>query len=64
MQTYPPVGLESNPGNVVTPYKGKAIPVKGFFAFAEISWNSKLKSSVGYSYEKKLTIQIFSRQML
>ncbi|MDQ3022289.1 MAG: hypothetical protein M3R36_17220 [Bacteroidota bacterium] len=48
----PDVGLESNPGDTLTPYKGKAIPVHGFFAFAEILWNSKFKSSIGYSYEK------------
>ena len=48
----PDVGLESNPGDTLNPYKGKAIPVHGFFAFAEILWNRNFKSSIGYSYEK------------
>lgn len=48
----PDVGLESNPGDTLNPYNGKAIPVHGFFAFTEILWSSKLKSSIGYSYEK------------
>ncbi len=45
----PDVALESNPGNSLTPAKGKALPVWGFFSFAEIEWTQKLKSSVGYS---------------
>ncbi|HMS65676.1 MAG TPA: DcaP family trimeric outer membrane transporter [Ignavibacteria bacterium] len=48
----PDVGLESNSADINTPYIGKAIPIHGFFAFAEILWNSKMKSSLGYSYEK------------
>jgi hypothetical protein len=29
--------------------KGKALPLWGFFSFAEIKWSEKLQSSVGYS---------------
>ena len=45
----PDIGLQSNSGSTVTPAKGKALPVWGFFSFAEIKWNEKLLSSVGYS---------------
>jgi hypothetical protein len=46
------IGLQSNPGNPSQPFKGKALPVFGFFSFAEISWSRTLQSSVGYSLEK------------
>jgi hypothetical protein len=45
----PDVALESNPENVLSPVKGKALPIWGFFSFAEIKWSEKVKSSVGYS---------------
>jgi hypothetical protein len=45
----PDVGLKSQPGNLLQPYQGVALPVWGFFSFAEIKWNEKLESSVGYS---------------
>jgi hypothetical protein len=45
----PDIGLEANPGNSLTPVKGKALPAWGFFSFAEIEWTQKLKSSLGYS---------------
>ena len=45
------VALESQPGNTVQPLQGKALPVWGFFSFAEITWNNKLRSSIGYSME-------------
>ena len=45
----PDVALETNPENLVTPVKGKALPVWGFLSFAEVEWFSKLKSSIGYS---------------
>jgi len=45
----PDVALQSNPGNTVTPAKGKALPAWGFFAFTEVEWTPKLKSSIGYS---------------
>ena len=43
------VALERNPGNTSQPYTGKALPVWGFFSFAEINWNKLFRSSVGYS---------------
>jgi hypothetical protein len=45
----PDVALQSNPGNVFKPVNGKALPVWGFFSFAEIKWSEKVQSSVGYS---------------
>ena len=45
----PDVALESNPGNTVTPAKGKALPAWGFLSFVEVEWSQKLKSSLGYS---------------
>ncbi|MHA4843606.1 DcaP family trimeric outer membrane transporter [Flavitalea antarctica] len=45
----PDVALESNPSDPVTPAKGKALPVLGFFSFVEYKWSKKLHSSVGYS---------------
>jgi DcaP outer membrane protein len=45
----PDIALESDPGNSLTPVKGKALPAWGFLTFAEVEWTSKLKSSVGYS---------------
>lgn len=44
----PDVGLESSPGNS-SPAKGKALPVWGFFSFAEMEWTPVVKSSLGYS---------------
>ncbi|MGO8056105.1 hypothetical protein, partial [Rhizobium leguminosarum] len=45
------IGLQSQPGNVLQPLQGKALPVWGFFSFAEITWNKKLRTAVGYSME-------------
>jgi hypothetical protein len=45
----PDVALETNSGNAMAPVKGKALPVWGFFSFAEVEWAQKLKSSLGYS---------------
>jgi len=45
----PDIGLASQPENPVQPFKGAALPAFGFFSFAEIKWNPKLESSVGYS---------------
>lgn len=45
----PDVALQSNPGNSVSPVKGKALPVWGFLGFVEVEWTEKLKSSIGYS---------------
>jgi hypothetical protein len=45
----PDIALQSNPGNSLTPVKGKALPAWGFLSFAEVEWTPKLKSSIGYS---------------
>ncbi len=43
------VGVESNPGDLVTPVKGKALPVVGAVAFYDRTWNDKMTSTIGYS---------------
>ena len=45
----PDVALGSNPGNSLSPVKGKALPAWGFLSFVEVEWTKKLKSSIGYS---------------
>lgn len=45
------VGTKENPGNTVTPYTGKALPVLGITAFVDHNWNEKFSSSLGYSSE-------------
>jgi hypothetical protein len=46
------VGVENNPGNVITPVKGKALPVLGLVAFLDHVWNDRFGSTVGYSMVK------------
>jgi hypothetical protein len=43
------VGIETNPGNPVTPIVGKALPILGIVAFLDLNWNAKWTSTVGYS---------------
>ena len=43
------VGIVSNPGNTVSPIKGKAIPLTGTVAFVDHNWNDHWSSAVGYS---------------
>jgi hypothetical protein len=43
------VGIEQNVGNAVTPIVGEALPVQGFVAFYDHTWNDRFTSSVGYS---------------
>ena len=45
----PDIALQSAPGNALVPINGKALPIWGFFSFAEIKWSEKLQSSVGFS---------------
>ena len=45
----PDLALQSNPGNTITPVKGKALPLWGFFSFVEMKWSEKLQTSIGYS---------------
>ena len=48
----PDIGLATQTGNNLQPFRGVALPAFGFFSFAEIKWHSKLESSVGYSMLK------------
>ena len=43
------VGIQTNPGNTVTPIVGKALPILGIVAFLDLNWNSNWTSTVGYS---------------
>jgi len=43
------VGIQTNPGNTLTPVVGKALPILGIVAFLDLNWNSKWTSTVGYS---------------
>lgn len=45
----PDVALESNTESSLSPVKGKALPVWGFFCFTEVDWTEKIRSSAGYS---------------
>jgi hypothetical protein len=48
----PDLGLQStHDGNPSQPFKGKALPVGGFFSFLEVKWNKKFQSSIGCSLE-------------
>jgi len=44
------IGVETNPGNAVTPVKGVALPVTAFMAFLDHTWSEKFTSSAGYSF--------------
>jgi hypothetical protein len=46
------IGIEKNPGNAVTPAKGKPLPVLGLVAFLDHVWNDQFSSAVGYSQVK------------
>ena len=37
----PDVALESNPGNSLSPVKGKALPAWGFLSFVEVEWTTE-----------------------
>ena len=43
------VGIEPNPGDLVAPVQGVALPMLGVVAFLDHSWNERFSSSVGYS---------------
>ncbi len=43
------IGIVRNPGNLVSPIKGKAIPVTGTVVFLDHNWTSQWSSAVGYS---------------
>jgi len=43
------IGAQANPGNVVTPVKGVALPVLGVVSFLDHTWSERFTSAVGYS---------------
>jgi hypothetical protein len=43
------VGIVRNPGNLITPIKGEAIPIAGTVIFLDHNWNKRFSTSVGYS---------------
>jgi hypothetical protein len=43
------VGVQRNPGNLVTPVVGTALGVQGLVAFYDRTWNDRWTTSVGYS---------------
>jgi hypothetical protein len=43
------VGIVSDPGNLVSPIRGEAIPISGSVIFLDHNWNSKWSTSIGYS---------------
>lgn len=45
------VAPELQPGNLVTPFKGKALPITGVTAFIDHNWNQKWSSTLGYSQD-------------
>jgi len=43
------IGIKKNPGNIVTPVKGVALPLLGVTAFIDHNWNEKFSTAIGYS---------------
>ncbi|HEX6749534.1 MAG TPA: DcaP family trimeric outer membrane transporter [Longimicrobium sp.] len=43
------VGIRDNPGNLVTPVTGEALPVLGLVAFLDHTWGPRFSTSLGYS---------------
>src|SRR6187549_4183158 len=43
------VGIKANPGNVVTPIVGEALPIQGFVGFLDYQINPKWSTTGGYS---------------
>jgi hypothetical protein len=46
------IGIANNPGNLVTPVVGEPIPILGFVAFFDHTWNEEYSSSFGYSWQE------------
>src|SRR5262245_50958708 len=44
------VGVVPNPGNVIQPLLGEALPMTGVTAFIDLNWSSTWTSTVGYSF--------------
>jgi len=45
------VGIAPNPGDIVSPIKGEAIPLIGTVVFLDHNWDKQWSTSVGYSYQ-------------
>ena len=45
------IGVQTNPGNAVTPLVGKPIPIVAFSAFLDHKWNDRCSSAFGYSQQ-------------
>ena len=45
------VGVISNPGDPLTPFKGELIPLLGTVFFLDHKWNDKFTTSVGFSHQ-------------
>jgi hypothetical protein len=45
------VGIVVNPGNLITPLLGEALPIIGVVAFLDHTWSEKFSSTVGYSWQ-------------
>lgn len=45
------VGVVSNPGSVVTPFKGELLPILGTVFFLDHTWNDKWSTTVGFSHQ-------------
>ena len=43
------VGPERNPGNLVTPFTGEALPITGYVAYLDHNWSDAWSTAVGYS---------------
>jgi hypothetical protein len=46
------IGPKSNPGDIITPVEGEALPVLGLVAFYDRTWNDRMTSTIGYSLVK------------
>jgi hypothetical protein len=43
------IGIQSNPGNPISPIKGVALPILGIVSFLDHNWSDKFSTAVGYS---------------
>jgi len=44
------IGIENNPGSIISPVRGVAIPLFSGSAFLDHTWSDRFTSSVGYSF--------------
>jgi nucleoside-specific outer membrane channel protein Tsx len=45
------IGIVNNLSNPVTPILGEPIPIVGIVAFLDHTWNEKVSSAIGYSWQ-------------